>query len=129
MGRLTKDPDVKYSQDGNIHARFTLAVDRRYKKDSEQKADFISCVAFNKTAEFCEKYARKGVKFAVCGRIQTGNYTDKEGIKHYTTDVIVDEMEFAESKQQEEKPAENKPAADDGFVNVPDNLNDELPFA
>lgn len=138
IGRLTRDCDLKHSQTGQTVAKFTLAVDRRFKKDNEQSADFIFCTAFGKTAEFCEKYAHKGVKFALVGRIQTGSY-DKDGTKVYTTDVIVDEMEFAESKKAQ---AENTGTApippesggfadvpeDDGFMNVPEGIDDELPF-
>ncbi len=104
MGRLTKDPSVRYSQGENplAVARFTLAVDRRFRRQSEggddQTADFISCVAFGKQGEFVEKYAHKGTKFALSGRIQTGRYTNKEGQTVYTTDVVVEDIEFAESK-------------------------------
>ena len=101
MGRLTRDPDVRYSNGENATAvaRFSLAVDRRFKRDGDQKADFISCVAFGKTAEFIEKYIRKGMRMTLAGRIQTGSYTNKEGNKVYTTDVFVEECEFAESKK------------------------------
>ena len=100
MGRLTRDPEVRYTQGDNASAvaRFSLAVDRRFKKDGEQTADFINCVAFGKTGEFIEKYGRKGTKFVVEGRIQTGSYTNKDGQKVYTTDVVVEQVEFAESK-------------------------------
>ena len=100
MGRLTRDPEVRYTQGDNASAvaRFSLAVDRRFKKDGEQTADFISCVAFGKTGEFIEKYGHKGTKFVVEGRIQTGSYTNKDGQKVYTTDVVVEQVEFAESK-------------------------------
>lgn len=127
MGRITKDPDVRSNGDSTV-TRFSLAVDRRFKKDNEQTADFIGCVAFGKTAEFVEKYCHKGTKLVVTGRIQTGNYTNKEGQKVYTTDVIVEECEFAESKKASEsnEPKEEKP--DDGFMNVPDDDTDELPF-
>ena len=101
MGRLTRDPEIRYAQDNSLPvARFTLAVDRRFKRDnSQQTADFINCVAFGKTAEFLEKYARKGTKFVVEGRIQTGSYTNKDGQKVYTTDVVCENVEFAESKK------------------------------
>ena len=124
MGRITKDPDVRSNGDSTV-TRFSLAVDRRYKKDNET-ADFIGCVAFGKTAEFIEKYCHKGTKLVVTGRIQTGNYTNKEGQKVYTTDVIVEECEFAESKKASEsnEPKEEKP--DDDFANVDEDL--ELPF-
>ena len=139
MGRLTKDPDVRYSQGENSTAvaRFSLAVDRRFaKKDSgEQTADFIGCVAFGRSAEFIEKYFRKGMRVTVCGRIQTGNYTNRDGQKVYTTDVVVEEQEFAESAQnfassEEQKPGPAySPQADaDGFMNIPDGIDEELPF-
>lgn len=102
MGRLTKDPETRYAGETAI-ARFTIAVDRRYKKDGEQAADFPSCVAFGKTAEFIEKYFFKGMKIALEGHLQTGSYTDKDGVKHYTTDVIAEAVEFAESKKEETK--------------------------
>lgn len=134
VGRLTKDPEVRYSQGATqtAIARFTLAVDRRFKRDGEQNADFISCVAFGKTAEFLEKYGRKGTKFVVEGRIQTGSYTNKEGVKVYTTDVAVENVEFAESKNvSDNTDAGSAPAAapaDDGFMNIPDGIDEELPF-
>ena len=109
-------------------ARFTLAVDRRVKKEDEQSADFIQCIAFGKTAEFVEKYIKKGIKVCLEGRWQTGSYTNKEGTKIYTNDCIVEQMEFAESKKADsEQPA---PTADaDGFMNIPDGVDDEgLPF-
>ena len=128
VGRLTRDPDVRYTQDNTAIARFTLAVDRKYKKDSEQSADFISCLAFSKTAEFIEKYIKKGTKIVVEGRIQTGSYTNKDGQKVYTTDVVVENVEFAESKSNGS--SENRPTADDdGFMNIPEGADDEgLPF-
>lgn len=120
IGRLTKDPDVRATQDGKMVARYTLAVDRM-----SEGADFIPCVAFSKGAEFAQKYLHKGMKIAVQGRIQTGSYTNRDGQKVYTTDVIVDAHEFCESK------GTAAPAADaDGFVNIPDGVDDEgLPFA
>lgn len=128
LGRLTRDPDVRYSQ-GNepmCIARYTLAVDRRFKKDGDQAADFISCIAFGKSGEFAEKYYKKGTKIAIVGRIQTGSYTNKDGQKVYTTDVVVEEQEFAESKSNSEpQPA---PADSDGFMKIPDGVEDELPF-
>ncbi len=127
MGRLTKDPDIRVATTGGGElkvARFTLAVDRRFKKDGEQAADFISCVSFGKTAEFIEKYGKKGTKFIIEGRIQTGSYTNKDNQKVYTTDVVVESVEFAESKKEA---ATNPPADSDDFVNV-DFENDELPF-
>ena len=136
LGRLTRDPEVRYSQGENATciARFTLAVDRRYKKEGDQQtADFISCVAFGKNGEFFEKYGRKGTKFAITGRIQTGSYTNKDGVKVYTTDVVVEEQEFAESKgsgdasQQATTPPPVSDAGD-GFMNIPDGIDEELPF-
>lgn len=135
MGRLTREPDVRYSQnvDGSMAiARYTLAVDRRRGKDQEQTADFISCVAFGKSGEFAEKYLHQGTKIAVTGRIQTGSYTNKDGQKVYTTDVVVEDHEFAESKSA----ATNTPSRPesgqmlgDGYMAIPDGVDDEgLPF-
>lgn len=148
MGRLTRDPDVRYSQGENSQAiaRYTLAVDRRFRREgSEQTADFIGCVAFGKSAEFAEKYLHKGTKLVVEGRIQTGSYTNKDGNKVYTTDVVVENQEFAESKsasggsgsgpaaasgnsgsaQQTPPPVGTDP---DGFMSIPDGIDEELPF-
>ena len=110
IGRLVKDPDVRYTQGGNqtCIARYTLAVDRRFKKDGEQAADFIPCVAFGKGGEFAEKYFKKGMRVAVTGRIQTGSYTNKDGQKIYTTDVIIEDQEFCESKQQKPKKSRSR---------------------
>lgn len=144
MGRLTRDPDIRYSQSGMAVARYTLAVDRRFARggeagsDQQQTADFIGCVAFGKSAEFAEKYLHQGTKIAVTGRIQTGSYTNRDGQKVYTTDVVVEDQEFAESKnaaaangggyRQESRPAPSA-AIDDGFMNIPDGVEDEgLPF-
>ena len=132
MGRLTADPDVRYTSDGTAIARYNLAVDRRYKKEGEQSADFISCVVFGKGGEFAEKYLKKGTKICVEGRIQTGSYTNREGKKVYTTDVVVEAQEFAESKGKGEETAperapEPKPD-EDGFMSVPDGIEEELPF-
>ena len=121
MGRLTKDPEVNTTANGNTIARFNLAVDRRYKSDGQPTADFPSIVAFNKTAEFVEKYIHKGMKIALEGRIQTGNY-DKDGVKHYTTDVIADSVEFAESKKADNTQQESG----DEWQEMPDNM--DLPF-
>ena len=128
IGRLTRNPEVKYAgKDNNMAvARYTLAVNRRYKKDGEQEADFISCVVFSKGAEFAQKYLRKGMKIAVSGRISTGNYKDKEGRTIYTTDVIVEEHEFAESAREKETPEKEDNAQDEGFMDVP--ADEELPF-
>lgn len=127
IGRLTKDPEVRYSQGENTTAiaRYSLAVDRRYKREGEPDADFINCVAFSKQGEFAEKYLRKGMKIAISGRIQTGSYTDKEGKKIYTTDIVVEEHFFCESKNQDAPAQEPSQPSGDGFMNIPD---EELPF-
>lgn len=129
MGRLTRDPKVTYSQGENptAVARYTLAADRRFKRQADsQEADFISCVVFGKGAEFAEKYLHQGTKIVVSGRIQTGSYTNRDGQKVYTTDVVVEEQEFAESKAATQN---SRQAADgDGFVEIPDGMEDELPF-
>lgn len=136
MGRLTRDPEVKYTQGENTMAiaRYTLAVDRRFKRDGEAAADFISCVAFGRQAEFAEKYLRQGISIVVTGRIQTGSYTNRDGNKVYTTDVVVEEQEFAESKNAQNhaagQAAAGKPQVDpDGFMNIPDGIDEELPFS
>lgn len=159
MGRLTKDPDVRYSQGDQSMAiaRYTLAVDRRRSRanqNDQQTADFISCVAFGKSGEFAERYLHKGTKICVSGRIQTGSYTKQDGTKVYTTDVVVEDQEFAESKNAQSSgpdygsygaggygagsgaahaaaplPAEAPaPGAIDGFMNIPDGIDEELPF-
>ena len=142
MGRLTRDPEVRYSQGENALAiaRYTLAVDRRFRRnnDGEQTADFIGCVAFGRSAEFAEKYFRQGLKIAVTGRIQTGSYINKDGKRVYTTDVVVENQEFAESKAASNNsykkengyaPYKPEPAqAADGFMNIPDAIDDALPF-
>lgn len=135
MGRLTRDPEVRYTQGDNASAvaRFSLAIDRRFKKDGEQTADFISCVAFGKTGEFIEKYGRQGTKFVVEGRIQTGSYTNKDGQKVYTTDVVVEQVEFAESKASADGNATNNTAnsntpTDTSFMDISDDISEELPF-
>ncbi len=163
MGRLTRDPDVRYSQGENAMAiaRYTLAVDRRRSRNNnpgEQTADFISCVAFGRQAEFAEKYLHKGTKMAVSGRIQTGSYTNKDGVKVYTTEVVIEDQEFAESKNaaagaaipdysgyqdsaRQSAPSYSAPQAApfaqsaeepagtiDGFMNLPDGIDEELPF-
>ena len=140
MGRLTKDPDVRYSQNGDSMAiaRYTLAVDRRGRnnQDGDQTADFISIVAFGKSGEFAEKYLHKGTKVVVTGRIQTGSYTNKDGVKVYTTDVVAEDQEFAESKSSnssngggQDSGYERPQSADDGFMNVPEGIDEDLPFA
>lgn len=155
MGRLTKDPDVRQSQGAEpvTIARYTLAVDRRGKKQEGQQADFISCVAFGKAGEFAEKYLHKGTKICVSGRIQTGSYTRQDGTKAYTTDVVIEEQEFAESKadsgraamddqmaamyagQRSQEGQQDRSgqqgsieSAMEGFMNIPDGIDEELPF-
>ncbi|MDI9510180.1 MAG: single-stranded DNA-binding protein [Clostridiales bacterium] len=141
IGRLTRDPNVRYSQgeSSTAVARFTLAVDRRFRRANDnQDADFIGCVCFGKTAEFVEKYFRQGMKMGAVGRIQTGSYTNNEGQKIYTTDVVVEEVEFVESKAnnptsgndgfQKDFSPEPSSAMGDGFMNIPDGIDEELPF-
>lgn len=135
MGRLVRDPEIRYSQtsDGSMAvARYTLAVDRRGNRNAEQTADFISCVAFGKNGEFAERYLHQGTKIAITGRIQTGSYTNKDGQKVYTTDVVVEEHEFAESKSSQSNNNSGNgiiPPRNDGFMNIPDGVEDEgLPF-
>ena len=151
MGRLTRDPDIRYSagENSTAVARYTLAVDRRFKRDGDQSADFISCVAFGRSAEFAEKYFHQGIRIVVSGRIQTGSYTNRDGNKVYTTDVVVEDQEFAESKnasaensagftpsyqqpsyQQPSAPSAPSPApaSADGFMNIPEGIDEELPF-
>lgn len=142
MGRLTRDPEVRYSQGegGTAVARFSLAVDRRFKRAGDAEADFFNCTAFGRQAEFAERYLKRGTKMLVTGRIQNDNYTNREGQKVYSVQVIVEELEFAESKAasaensgfagqgyQAERPS---PAAavGDGFMNIPDGIDEELPF-
>ena len=136
MGRLTRDPEVRYSQGENATAvaRFTLAVDRRFRRD-DASADFIGCVAFGRNAEFIEKYFRQGTKAVITGRIQTGSYTNRDGQKVYTTDVVVEDQEFAESKNAQgesgfQSTSRPQPSAaiGDGFMNIPDGIDEELPF-
>ena len=142
MGRLTRDPEVRYSQGERpvAVARYTLAVNRTFKRAGEPDADFINCVTFGRSAEFAERYFRQGIRIVVSGRIQTGSYTNRDGVKVYTTDVIVEDQEFAESKaaseqsaasygaRQEAAPAPSAPVGD-GFMNIPDGLDEELPFS
>ena len=132
MGRLTRDPEVRYTQGDNAMtiARYSLAVDRRFKRDGEPDADFINCVAFGKSGEFAEKYLKKGTKVAVVGRIQTGSYTNKDGQKVYTTDVVVEEQEFAESKNSGSSDNNQSAPANKNtdFMDIPDGIDEELPF-
>lgn len=137
MGRLTRDPDIRYTQGDSptCIARYTLAVDRRYKRDGQPTADFISCIAFGRCGEFADKYLRKGTKIAVQGRIQTGHYVNKDNATVYTTDVVVEAQEFAESKAasldaqaaREQTQPKQQPDAD-GFMQMPDSIDEELPF-
>ncbi len=138
MGRLTKDPEVRYSQGDNSMAiaRYTLAVDRRQSRsqDGQQTADFISIVAFGKAGEFAEKYFHKGTKLVVSGRIQTGSYTNKDGATVYTTEVVAEDQEFAESKSNSsnegfQSSASRPQAAGEGFMNIPEGIDEDLPFA
>ena len=153
MGRLTRDPEIRYTQGDNpmCIARYTLAVDRRFNRNNDDgnNADFIPCICFGKSAEFVEKYLRKGTKMAVTGRIQTGSYTNRDGVKVYTTEVVIEEQEFAESKNAQsagsgstsgnagadrrETGRQQAPAKSDdpmdGFMNIPDGIDEELPFA
>ncbi|GAA0794361.1 single-stranded DNA-binding protein [Clostridium sp. AF19-22AC] len=140
VGRLTRDPEVRYSQGDSATAvaRYTLAVDRKFKRDNEPTADFIPCVVFGRSGEFAEKYFRQGMRVSISGRIQTGSYTNKEGVKVYTTEVIVEDQEFAESRAESDAnrgsfhQAAPSPApsvdAGDGFMNIPDGIDEELPF-
>ena len=142
MGRLTRDPEVRYSQGERpvAVARYTLAVNRTFKRAGEPDADFINCVTFGRSAEFAEKYFRQGIRIVVSGRIQTGSYTNRDGVKVYTTDIVVEDQEFAESKAASEQsaaaynsrsaaaPAPSAPVGD-GFMNIPDGLDEELPFS
>lgn len=130
MGRLTRDPDIRYSAGAEpmCIARYTLAVDRGMKKDNEPNADFISCVAFGSKGEFAEKYARKGTKLLISGHLQTGSYTNNQGVKVYTTDVIVDSQEFTEKRSDGESQNEVPSASGNGFMNISDEIQEELPF-
>ena len=141
MGRLTRDPEVRHSSGENALAiaRYTLAVDRKFHKDNEASADFIGCVAFGKGGEFAEKYLRQGTKIVVTGRIQTGSYTNREGQKVYTTEIVVEDQEFAESKAasqnnsqtsagSRQQPPPPMPTDKDGFMQIPDGIDEELPF-
>ena len=130
-GRLTKDAEITYTQGNNMAvARFTLAVDRRFKQEGQPTADFIRCIAFGKTAEFFERFGRKGTKFLIEGRIQTGSYTNKDGQKVYTTDVVVENAEFGESKNNQQNNDNPPPAPrdNDGFMNILSDIDEELPF-
>jgi single-strand DNA-binding protein len=133
VGRLTRDPEVRYTDGGKSIARFTVAVDRRFKQDGGQTADFIGCISFGKTAEFLEKYFHQGMKIGLDGRIQTGSYTNKDGVKIYTTDVVAENVEFVEKKADgggySDYNSQYTPSSiGDGFMNIPDGIDEELPF-
>lgn len=134
MGRIVRDPDVRYSQGANVStavARYTLAVDRKFKQEGQPSTDFINCIAFGKLGEFAEKYLHKGTKIAVIGRIQTGSYTNKDGHKVYTTDVVVEEQEFCESKASNQQSQNNdrpQPSQDNSWMSIPDGVDDGPPF-
>lgn len=134
IGRLTRDPEVRYSQGQQGQeplaiARYTLAVDRRFKRaGDDQTADFIPCVAFGKSGEFVEKYFRQGTKIAISGRIQTGSYTNKDGVKVYTTEIVIEEQEFAESKKGSNNNQNEADNYDEGFTSIPEGIEDDLPF-
>lgn len=139
VGRLTRDPEIRYSQNGDqmAIARYTLAVDRRFNRNGDQTADFIGCIAFGKSAEFAEKYLKQGTKIAVTGRIQTGSYTNKDGNKVYTTDVVIEEQEFCESKNANNSNSEqsstanvnNQPSPGNDFMSIPEGIEDDLPLS
>lgn len=140
LGRLVRDPETRYggANDSMAVCRYTLAVDRKFKKDGEATADFINCISFGKSAEFAEKYFTKGLRVAVSGRIQTGSYTNRDGQKVYTTDVVVEEHEIAQSRseasnqQESNRQPEISPYGadkDNGFMKIPDGIDDELPFS
>jgi single-strand DNA-binding protein len=123
MGRLTRDPEVRYSNDGKAIAKFAVAVDRKFKREGEPEADFFNCTSFGKTAEVIEKYVKKGSKVAIVGRIENSNYTNRNGEKVYAVNILVDEFEFGESKKSDSKPAE-----DNDYISVPDGIEGDLPF-
>lgn len=133
IGRLSRDPEVRYGQSGNAMASFSLAVDRKFKREGQATADFLNFKAFGKTAEFLEKYCHKGTKLVVQSHLQNDNYTNKEGVKVYRDSLMVDKVEFAESKAASEKAnkSEQSPASptSDGFMNIPDAIDEEVPFA
>ena len=131
IGWIVKDPEVRYTNAQTAIAKLTLAVDRRHKKDGEQATDFISCVSFGKTAEFIEKYFRKGNRMGLCGRIQTGSYTNRDGQKVYTTDVVIEEVYFVEKSAKSRNDSSNRDntnANDEGFMNIQDGPDESLPF-
>lgn len=130
MGRLTADPEIRYSQNGTGIAKFTIAVDRRFKKEGQPEADFHNCTCFGKLAEFTEKYLHKGIKIVVNGELQDNNYTNRDGEKVYSKQLILNSIEFAESKSSSGQ-ANSRPVQQpdkDGFMNIPDGIDEELPF-
>lgn len=133
MGRLTRDPEIRYTtgEKSTCIARYSLAVNRSFKRDGEPEADFFNCVAFGKSGEFAEKFLKKGMQILVSGRIQTGSYTNREGQKVYTTDVVIESQEFTEKKQEAEPeaPKTTPEKVADGWVNIPESLAEELPFS
>lgn len=133
VGRLTRDPEVRYTEGGTSIARFALAVDRKFKSENGPTADFPNCVAFGKTAEFIEKYFHQGMRMGCNGRIQTGSYTNNDGQKIYTTDIVIESCEFVESKKNSTESANTESGGfgdpgPDGFMNIPDDIDEELPF-
>lgn len=125
MGRLTKDPEIRYTNGGKTVGSFSLAVDRRFKSEGQPEADFFNCVTFGKQAEFVEKYLHKGTKILLAGEIQNNNYKDQNGVQHYSMQVLVNEIEFAESKRSQQEPSDQ---SNDGFMNIPEGMEEELPF-
>ena len=128
IGRLTRDVEVNYSANSTAVARYTLAINRPYKREGEQEADFLRCVAFGKTAELAERYLAKGMRVAIDGRIQTGSYTNRDGQKVYTTDIIVERQEFLEKRADNSPSAPDAPYDSDSFMDIPDGIDEELPF-
>lgn len=132
MGRLTRDPEIRVAQGANgqtLIGRFSLAVDRKFKRDGQPDADFFNCTVFGKQAEFAEKYLAKGTKILIVGSLQNDNYTDRDGKMQYTVQILVSEIEFAESKSSQQAAAPAAPATDsNGFMNIPDSICEELPF-
>lgn len=125
MGRLTKDPEIRYTNGGKTVGSFSLAVDRRFKSEGQPEADFFNCVTFGKQAEFVEKYLHKGTKILLAGEIQNNNYKDQNGVQHYSMQVLINEIEFAESKRSQQEPSDQ---SNDGFMNIPEGMEEELPF-
>lgn len=126
MGRLTKDPEIRYTNNGKTVGSFSIAVDRRFKSEGQPDADFFNCTTFGKQAEFVEKYLHKGTKIVICGSLQNNNYKDQNNVTHYSVQILVEEINFAESKNG----GQNQPTqtANDGFMNIPDGIVEELPF-